>query len=411
MAEAVNDSEQFVYDICSKSFLSLWSYINPQGKTPGKELCDVLVVCNPHVIVISVKDIQLKNTDDPSVDWKRWQRKAIEDSIKQIKGAIRWLDQSEYVVQKDGSQGLKLPLPSERIYHRVAVAFGGKREVPIGSPAEDNEFFHVLDEQSVFLLLRHLDTISDFVNYLIDKQTFLSNTSIIINGGEENLLAIYLHNGRQFPLEADMMILEDDLWEGISNKPEFKAKLQRDTTSYVWDRLIEILCQGGFDGENWLGPDMSESELAIRVLVKENRFSRRMLGGAFKDFLELSKIGRVRSRCVQSMNGVGYVFFAYDSNSTLEERKSELLARCFASLCRFHECFTVIGIGVNVPGEKPRHGYSSDLVLLQTPNNQWSEEDLRQAKYCRDELGFFKSPHETHIHEDEYPVLENTDDT
>jgi hypothetical protein len=92
MTEAVNGSEQFVYDICTKSFLSLWSYINPQGKTSGKELCDVLVICDPHVIVISVKDIQLKSTEDPSVDWKRWQRKAIEESIKQIKGAIRWLD-------------------------------------------------------------------------------------------------------------------------------------------------------------------------------------------------------------------------------------------------------------------------------------------------------------------------------
>jgi hypothetical protein len=49
--------------------------------------------------------------------------------------------------------------------------------------------------------------------------------------------------------------------------------------------------------------------------------------------------------------------------------------------------------------------------LLQTPNNQWSEEDLRQAKYCREELGFFKSPHETHIHEDEYPILEDANDT
>ena len=115
MTQAVNDSEQFVYDICSKSFLSVWSYINPQGKNPGKELCDVLVVCDPHVIVISVKDIQLKNTDDPSVDWKRWQRKAVEDSANQIKGAIRWLEQSEYVVQKKGSKGLKLPLKSERI--------------------------------------------------------------------------------------------------------------------------------------------------------------------------------------------------------------------------------------------------------------------------------------------------------
>lgn len=92
------------------------------------------------------------------------------------------------------------------------------------------------------------------------------------------MLAIYLHNGRQFPSEVDMMILEDDLWERVSNKPEFKAKLQRDTESYVWDRLIEILCHGGFDGENWLGPEMPQSELAIRVLVRENRFSRRMLG-------------------------------------------------------------------------------------------------------------------------------------
>jgi hypothetical protein len=407
--EAVNDSEQFVYDICVKSFLSLWSYINPQGKTPGKELCDVLVVCDPHIILISVKHIQLKNTDDPSVDWKRWQRKAIEESTKQIKGAIRWLDQSEYVVQKDGSQGLKLPLPSERIYHRIAVAFGGKREVPITSPVDENEFFHILDEQSVFLLLRHLNTISDFVNYLVDKEAFLFNTSTIIHGGEENLLAIYLYNDRQFPLEVDTMILEDDLWEGISNRPEFKAKLQRDTESYVWDQLIEVLCQGGFDGENWLGSDMSEPELAIRVLAKENRFSRRMLGGIFKDFRELSKMQRVSARYMQSLSGVGYVFFAYGIDSTLEERKRELLCRCFASLCQLNGCFTVIGIGVNVLGQKPVNGYSSDLVLLQAPNSQWSEEVLRQAKYCRDELGFFKNSNKTHIHEDEYP-LENTDD-
>lgn len=408
MFDAVNDSEQFVYRICSKSFLSLWTYINPQGKSPSKELCDVLVVCNPHVIVISVKDIQFKDTKD-NVGWERWQRKAIEDSKKQIKGAIRWLDQSEYVVQKDGSQGLKLPLTTERRYHRIAVAFGGQREIPIISPAENDEFFHVLDEQSFSLLLRHLDTISDFVNYLIDKEKFLSNSSIIINGGEENLLAIYLHNGRQFPSEIDMMILENDLWEGISKKPEFKEKLKRDESSYVWDRLIEVLCQGGFDGEDWFGPDMSESELAIRVLAKENRFSRRVLGEAFKDFLELSEMRQVSSRCVL-MSGVGYVFFAYDSDSTLEERKRELLARCFASLCHFHQCFTVIGIGVNVPGQQPRDGYSSDLVLLQARNNQWSEEDLRRSQFCRDELGFFKNPNKTHVHKDEYPVIENTDE-
>ena len=405
MTEAVNGSEQFVYDICTKSFLSLWSYINPQGKNSGKELCDVLVICDPHVIVISVKDIQLKSTENPNVDWERWQRKAIEESIKQIKGAIRWLDVAEYVVKKDGSQGLKLPAKSQRIYYRVAVAFGGKREVPLTSSDDsDDEFYHVLDEQSFFLLLRHLDTISDFVDYLSEKEKLLSNTSFIINGGEEKLLAIYLHNDRQFPSEVDTIILEDDLWEVVSNKPEFKAKLQKDAESYVWDKLIEDLCHGGFDGENWLGPDMSESELAIRVLVRENRFSRRILGRAFKEFLELRKRGRVASRCVQSsLSSVVYVFFAYDSDSTLEERRKELLDRCRASLSRFRECSTVIGIGVSVPGEIPRDGYSRELVMWHKLNNEWSEEDMKQAKYCRDELGFFKSPNEMHIQEDEYP--------
>jgi hypothetical protein len=42
--------------------------------------------------------------------------------------------------------------------------------------------------------------------------------------------------------------------------------------------------------------------------------------------------------------------------------------------------------------------------MLQAQNNEWPEEDLKQAKYCRDELGFFKSPNETFVHEDEYPA-------
>jgi len=407
MAEAVNDSEQFVYDICTKSFLSLWSYINPKGKTPGKELCDVLVICDPHVIVISVKDIQFKHTDNPSIDWKRWKRKAIEGSIKQIKGAIRWLDRSEHVVQKNGSKGLKLPLIDKRIYHRIAVAFGGKGEVPISSSDISNDsFYHVLDEQSFFLLLRHLDTISDFVHYLIDKEKFLLKTPTIISGGEENLLAVYLHNGRQFPSGINTMILEGDLWDKFSNKPEFKAKLRKDTESYIWDKLIEVLCDGDFEGEKWFGPDMSESELAIRVLVQENRFSRRMLGSAFKAFLELSKAGSVRSRCVQAISNVGYVFCTYDSDSTFEERRSELLGRCFASLFQFRDCFTVIGVGINVPGDIPKDGYTTVLVMLHAKNNKWSEDVMEQAKYCRDELGFFKKPNKTHIHEDEYPLLD-----
>jgi hypothetical protein len=407
MSEVVNNSEQFVYEICKKSFLSLWSYVNPQGRTPQKELCDVLVVCDPHIIVISVKDIQLKDSDNSVVGWKRWQRKAIDDSIKQIKGAVRWLEQSEHVMRRDGSLGLKLPSKDQRIYHNIAVACGGKREVPFtSSEDESGKFYHVMDEQSFLLLLRHLDTISDFVTYLSDKEKFLSKTLAIVSGGEENLLAVYLRNGRQFPSDEDTIVFEDDLWEEISSRPEFNAKLQKDKVSYVWDELIELMCMGGFDTESWLGPDISEAELALRRLALENRFARRLLGDTFINFLNISKTGQVRSRCIHSFSGVGYVFFTYDTDSTYEQRKSELLGRCFAAIHQFTNCFTIVGMGINIPGDSPKHGYSQDLVMLHTENDEWPEEYLRQADYCRDELGFFKNPNVTHLKEDEYPVLE-----
>ena len=54
MSQGLNSTEQFVYRTCRKSFLSLWSYANPRGK-PGKELCDILIVCEPDLVIFSVK--------------------------------------------------------------------------------------------------------------------------------------------------------------------------------------------------------------------------------------------------------------------------------------------------------------------------------------------------------------------
>jgi len=189
VTQAVNDSEQWVYEICRKSFLSIWSYVNPQGRNPSKELCDILVVCDPHVLVISVKKVRLSDSGDVSVDMDRWTRKAIDASIRQIRGAVRWLDSSEQVVQKNGTPGLPLPSVSRRIYHRIAVAFGAQNKVPI-TPylVRDGSPYHVLDEHSFYLLVRQLDTISDFVEYLAAKEALLCQAGVIINGGEENLL-------------------------------------------------------------------------------------------------------------------------------------------------------------------------------------------------------------------------------
>ena len=81
---AKNDAEQFVSDLCTRSFLSLWSYPNPQGKEAGKEHCDFLVVCHPDIIIFSAKDITFKDTGQPGVDHSRWRRRALKKSVEQV---------------------------------------------------------------------------------------------------------------------------------------------------------------------------------------------------------------------------------------------------------------------------------------------------------------------------------------
>jgi len=86
----MNRAEEFVLSVCERSVLSLWCYGNPKGKG-GSELCDILVVCDPDIIIVSVKEITLKTDGDLAVEAAKWQRKAVDASVKQVYGAQRWL--------------------------------------------------------------------------------------------------------------------------------------------------------------------------------------------------------------------------------------------------------------------------------------------------------------------------------
>lgn len=403
MSEGVTISEQFVYEVCQKSFLSLWSYVNPRGREPAKELCDVLVVCDPHVIVISVKEVTLKDSGKGKVNWDRWQRKAVDASIKQIKGAILWLDQAENVMKKDGTPGLPMPPLARRVYHRIVVAFGGRREVPISNRAEKVEgIFHVLDEGSFYLLLRHLDTISDFILYLSDKEQLLSRTGVIINGGEENLLAIYLHNGRSFPGTPDLLLIEDDLWDGVASKPEFLAKIERDQDSYLWDKCIDALARSILDNSAYFNPGLSNAELGLREMAMEDRFSRRCLSRGLLEFLDLARARKTRSRMVLSINRkTAYVFMAAMLEDDPSSRLTELTGRCWVALDEARkygrECRTAIGLALGAL----EPGHPLELVYLSKPD--WTADDQKTAVKLRENLGLFRNPERKWAHEDEYP--------
>ena len=134
----------------------------PAGKN-GKELCDVLAVCDPNVVIFSVKELAVSATGDASLDWKRWHRRAIDESVKQIYGAERWLRSAERIVRSDGTPSIGLPDVEKRRIHRVAVAFGSSGTVPISMGDFGKGFVHVLTEESLELVLAELDTVEDLV--------------------------------------------------------------------------------------------------------------------------------------------------------------------------------------------------------------------------------------------------------
>jgi len=96
-AEGVTPSEKYLNGLCESTFLSLWSYpgiFRDQKKKDardGKELCDMLVVFDEHVLIFSDKHCSFPSSGNLELDWKRWYNRAIKKSADQAWGAERWL--------------------------------------------------------------------------------------------------------------------------------------------------------------------------------------------------------------------------------------------------------------------------------------------------------------------------------
>ncbi len=396
----MNKSEEFVLNLCTRSFLSLWSYQNPQGKNPGKELCDILVVCEPDLIIFSVKDINVKNSKDISVNLSRWRKKAIEESCKQIYGAERWISNSTNVITKEGKMGLPFPSISTRRIHRIAVAFGSKGKAPIIYGDFGKGFIHVFDEISLNIIIKELDTISDFVKYLIDKESlYHRNVETILDGGEEDLLAFYIQNGRKFPNNYDVIVIADNLWTNLTKIRKYKEKKKRDIISYVWDSLIEIFCKDFQNKGLEFGNSLNEVEEVTRVIARENRFCRRILSKSFTEFYDLASKNVVRSRVVPSPSGILYVFLACPHGEDRKYRISELGLRCFVIRGLNPKYKTVIGIATEQ--YKTGKGFSLDAIYLH--KETWTSEDQTRLEDIQKKFGYFTNPIQSKAHEDEYP--------
>ena len=389
-------SEQLVFDLCTRSFLSLWSYANPR-RPNGKELCDVLVVFGDRIIIFSVKEIALKKNADPEVAAKRWIRAAVDESIDQLVGAKRQLEKMTCVLRSDGTDGIALPTIENRRVYLVAVAAGGERTVPFaGGQKPGADYVHVVDEFALREILRELDTAPDFLHYLDTKEGF--HTPIVCEG-EENLFALYLHRGRQLPTEFHILVVEDGLWKQVQNKPEFLARKDEDRVSYWWDDMIERFISD-YHIRRDSGPSQSDHELAVRTMAAENRFARRMMSSTFLEWLRRKQHGA--RNIVSPSSNIAYIFATYPRDFSREFRTADLMARCMVARSpSITGRETVVGLGTEVYDPS---GFSFDAVYLHQPT--WTPEDEQLAMEARERFGIMQQPTARRLRADEFPDVQ-----
>jgi hypothetical protein len=439
-------SERCLAELCERSFLSLWSYPNVY-RQPGKELCDVLVVFREHVIIFSDKSCQFPNTGNVAQDWTRWFKRAVQKSADQVYGAERWLREQTRRLFIDAKciQPFPLVLPTmqEARFHRVVVALNAserckqffdhsgtgslmlrtdvvgdahyKTPFAIGQMDASRGYVHVFDDVTLNIILRELDTISDFTNYLTRKEAVVRSGTMFCAAGEEDILAHYLtelnEDGEHdivLPKDADGVWFTEGAWASMASNSQYAAKKRADEPSYAWDAIIEKFSKNITAGTLATGNELplSDHERGVRIMAGEGRLARRNLIGAIFNLLEIAPEGRIATRLVLSKQypDRAYQFIVspqgddepYDKYR--ENRTALLAAYCHVAKAKRPELLDIIGIATEPLNVDQR---SEDLVYLDARG--WTQEDQARTLELQAATGILANPRETWFHDNEYP--------
>lgn len=305
-------SEAYLASLGHQAFLKPWTIANPFGK-PGKELSDLIVPFGRDVLVFSDKACRFDLTVPLPVAWERWHRAAVLEGVRQLGGAVRRLERPGAAVFTDrGARSrlwYELAPVGERAYHLINVArpHGEPGVTPDGwpgltwsdhSPSDpftigplyvQDRFVHVFEGRDVDLILGHLDTLPDLVEYLSSREaTLRSNPGCAFR--EADLLAAateaWTRSGR-FEVSPEGLSsgrARQGAWKDYETSGRAAHTLRENAGSYVIDRLVEEFHRAHLAGV--CAQDPSNHERAMRMLAREGRFQRRMIAAALKSILD-----------------------------------------------------------------------------------------------------------------------------
>lgn len=451
--EGINSAERYLHAICKRTFLSLWSYPG-LFKKPGKELCDILIVFGNDIIIFSDKNCKFPKSDNLEKDWRRWFNKAIYESARQVWGAERWIRQFPERIYSDKKAEIPFPFKIQKSadlkFHLIVVAHNGSkrcaeemggsgsfmlvsnivginnhvRPFTIGDLDPEKTFVHVLDDTSLNILLKKLDTITDFVAYLRKKESlFRSNLDILV-AGEEELLAYYLKDINSegehdfiIPKDLNIIAIEEGFWEKYIKSEQVAKQIAADKISYTWDRLIEKFNYHALAGTQYLTSKspLHSSEKIMRLLAKESRTHRRMLSKKLIDLLEKTPADKqAASYCgprKPDTNDTTYVFLLFprskDINDEEYRNRRGILLKAYCQIAKIRIPYAKDIVGIATESGIENKFRSEDSIYFDA--SEWNTERQKEAEKLFEDMGLPKEVKINYYSEDEYPEIVSYD--
>jgi hypothetical protein len=288
----------------------------------------------------------------------------------------------------------------------------------IGQVDPNKGYVHIFDDTTLEIVMRTLDTITDFTAYLTKKEQFLTGKISIAAAGEEELLAAYLRKlntsgEHDFVIDGDYnhVTFDEGLWKAFERRPERQAQIESDRISYAWDDLIEKFAFHFMTGTQYYtsGKQVNEQEIMFRYLAREPRVRRRVLAESLHEVLDRSihSKGILEAR-VMLPNGPSdphYVFLFLRRKDGLTDEeyrpvRMNLLANyCAVTKLKFPKAVHIIGIASEA-GLPPQR--SEDLIYLDA--SKWGPNDEARAQKIQKELKILQKVTAVGTRTFEYPV-------
>ena len=426
-SSGVTQTEKILAKICEKTFLKLWVYPNVYKKK-GDELCDLLVVFENNIFIFSIKSIKFNNEKELDIAWKRWKKKAIDESMQQIQRAESWIIKNPEKIFLDAKCEKKLPITIDvqnLKIHRILVAHGAmeacknhsedniagslaisysnsKSDYPFFLSLDREKIYHILDSYNLEIILGELDTISDLTWYFEAKEEAVKRHTGIIYCGEEDLLAHYFLNSKGsidthfigIKGNNEVIHIKEGYWLEFKQSEQYYIRKVENKISYLWDKLIQDMSQcvldktigifgdigNNFDSMNYcFGKNNPLCEMA-----KEPRFFRRILSEGMTNSISKSynfKNGNIVISLYPSFYpNKGYIFLQLKKNlnddydNDYRPVRIELLFNyCVIEKNTRPKWEKIIGIATDFPNSKI---VTKDFMILDCA--EWSQNNVNE---------------------------------